>query len=335
MIDTEIEVFRADTRASRGITAERLASVVAFDCDANPVGCVIGHPKSDSPAEGRIAGFRLDGNSLFAQLKGVSQKIVDGIKDNSILNRSMAFFHEDDEANPTPGKLAPRHLGFLGAAAPGIPGMPSLAKAFAFAAEDEAGDNLLVEAAPAPAWIEEPTPTAIIFTAKEPTMSLPDPNAPKTKTADELAFEARQDAFNKRVRAQFEAANNAAVDQLVRETKVLPAEADALKLAFNALDPEAEELTFGAGDKETKATAVSHILSFMATALGKRVPTGERQSPALRFNADPENKPSNMTTANSDAADLTTKANELVKANPSLSFEAAIERVSNGGHLDA
>jgi hypothetical protein len=320
MIDTEIEVFRADTRASRGITTERLASVAAFDCETHPIGCVIGHPKSDSPAEGRITGFRLDGNKLFASLKGVTQKVVDGIKNGSILNRSMAFFGEDDDANPTPGKLAPRHLGFLGGAAPGIPGMTSLSKALAFAADDEAGDNLLIEGDPAPAWIEQPAGTSVIFTAKEPEMSIVDPNAPVEKSPAELAFEARQDEFAKRVRMQFEASNGSAIDALVREGKVLPVEAEGLKLAFNAFDPEAEDLTFGAGDKQTKASAVSHILTFMA-GVPKRVPVDTRLSPNKEFTAGDE-KPKFNTPAEFNAA-----AEKLAKEQ-NLSFEAAAEQLA-------
>lgn len=296
MIDTEIEVFRADTRASRGITAERLASIASFDCAANPIPVVIGHPQSDSPAEGTISGFRLDGAKLFASLKGVSQKVVDGIKSGALLNRSMAFFGEDHEANPTPGKLAPRHLGILGGSAPGIPGMARLAESFgateaalSFAADD--AETLVVEGPPAAAWIETAAPTPIVFTAfqpKEPKMS----GTEKTNeerdaefTARENDLKAREEAAAARIKTQFDAANNAALDGLVREGKVTPAEVDGLKTAFAALDPEGEELTFGAGDKATKATAVGHILSFIA-GVDKRVPIGGRQSPNTQFSAD-------------------------------------------------
>src|SRR5690348_13539215 len=106
--EIELEVFRAGSKASRGITAAQLAEVAAFDCEANPVSGVIGHPKSDSPAEANILGFRLDGNKLFARVANWSDKLVDSIRNKRIVNRSMAFFDPDHEANPTPGKWAPR-----------------------------------------------------------------------------------------------------------------------------------------------------------------------------------------------------------------------------------
>jgi hypothetical protein len=336
MLDTEIEVFRAGTKASRGITADRLASVASFDCTANPVAICIGHPKSDTPAHGTIAGFRLDGNKLFAKLKGVTNDVVEGIKSGKLLNRSMAFFGEDHEANPTPGKLAPRHLGFLGASAPGIPGMSPLSKALAFAAGDD--DNLLVEGEPAEAVVFDapPTPALTIFEAKEAPVMVETTTTPPAKvepTPAELAFKAREDAFAARVKAQFEAANNGAVDTLVREGKVLPAEADNLKLAFNSLDPEAEPLTFGAGDKATTATAVSTILSFMASALpAKRAPIGERLSPSREFTADTGVDKDAPIAA--QAGELTGKARKLMETRPGLTFEAAIEEVSGGGNVD-
>lgn len=325
-MDQEIEVFRADTRASRGITADRLASLATFDCEANPIGLCIGHPESNTPAHGTIAGFRLDGTKLYAKLKGIGSAIIDGVKAGELINRSMAFFHENDEANPTPGKLAPRHLGFLGASAPGIPGMEPLKKALAFAAEDTSA--LLIDGPPAQAWIEEPAGTSVIFTAKEPAMSgtptptpTPTPAPSATPTADELAFKAREDAFAKRVRQQFEASNGATIDGLVREGKVLPAEAADLKIAFNALDPEGEELTFGAGDKTSKATAAGKLLAFMA-GLPKRVPLGDQTSPKVPFEGD----------APKDALSFNARVKKLAEEK-GLTFDAAAEQLAES--LDA
>lgn len=327
MAEIELEVFRGGDRASRGITAERLAALESFDCDANPVPIVIGHPKSDSPAEGLIKGFRLEGSKLFAKLSGLSKTIVDGVRSGKLINRSMAFFPENHESNPTPGKLAPRHLGFLGGSAPGIPGMKPLAKALSFSADDD-DDSLVATEAPAEAIIfaaaedEAPTPVFTVLDPKEPT-NMPDVKTPEQIEADRVAADKaikdRETAFAARVRNQFEAANARAIDALVAEGKVLPAEVDGLKLAFNALDPEAEELTFGAGDKATKATAVSHLFAFMATAIPKRVPLGkDPKSPTEEFNA--EDTPTSP-------EDVTAKATALVKEK-GLTFEAAVAEVT-------
>jgi len=318
----EIEVFRAGSRASRGITAEQLAEVASFDCDANPVGICFGHPKSNDPAAGTIAGFRADGNRLFAKVKAFTDKAVDGIKSGAWINRSMAFFHPDDEANPTPGKFAPRHLGLLGAAAPGIPGMGSLQKALAFAAD---GETLIVDGPPAAAWVEDPTSTDIIFTAPE---AKPEPKA--------MEFTAEQKAENERLKAEadrlkadrlafeaeqttaFESGNASLVAGLVTAGKVLPAEADKLKMVFNALGRDT--LEFSATDKSTPAAALA---SFLGEALTKRVPINDKLSPPTEFSA----KDAPAGNWQSQAADIDGKARQRMKEKPSLDFVAAVEEI--------
>jgi hypothetical protein len=325
MEPTEIEVFRAGTRASRGITPEQIAEVAAFDCDANPIGVCFGHPKSDDPAAGTIQKFRADGHRLFATVKSFTQKAVDGIKSGEWINRSMAFFHPEDVANPTPGKWAPRHLGLLGASAPGIPGMGSLQKALAFAAD---GETLIVEGDPAAAWVEEPVvePTPVIFTAPE---AQPEPHvmeftaeqiaentrlkaeADKLK-ADRLAFEAEQTTA-------FAAGNASIVSGLVAAGKVLPNEADKLKLVFNAFGRDPIE--FSATDKATPASALA---AFLDTALPKRLPIGDRTSPSVEFTA-----PEAGSDWKAQADQIEAKARAKMATRPSLDFAAAVEEVEN------
>jgi hypothetical protein len=175
MKEVELEVFRAGTKASRGITsADIAAAATAYDPDKAPAAICIGHPTSNTPAYGVIAALRADGDRLFATLKDVKDKVVDGIKKGDLLNRSMAFFDKDHESNPVPGTLYPRHLGFLGASAPGIPGLKSIKKALAFSADDE----LEVDGDPAPGIVfesrREPTPT---FTVTEESTVANEPTA--------------------------------------------------------------------------------------------------------------------------------------------------------------
>lgn len=269
-----IEAFRIGGKASRGIKPEHLAEVVDDDFDANPRALCFGHPKDNTPAAGTISGAKLDGNSLLVEVASLTGDAIEGIKSGKWLNRSAAFFDPHHEANPRPGKWTLRHVGLLGASAPGIPNMPSLKQSLAFSAEGDDLDHLEVTGDPADAVIyaAPPTPIHYVFDAKEQTMD------PKEKTPEMLAFEARESEFSARMKRRFEAGNNSAIDALVREGKVLPAEAAGLKTAFNALDPEADEVEFTAGDKTVKQTAVDHLLAFMA-GLGKRVPINERLSP--------------------------------------------------------
>lgn len=325
MDEIEIEVFRADTRASRGITANDIADVAAFDCSANPIGCVVGHPKNDSPAEGTITGFRAEGSSLFAKVAGLSANIVEGIKAKKLLNRSMAFFAPDHSANPTPGKLAPRHLGFLGAAAPGIPGMTPLADAFSFSAE---GD-LVIEGDPAEAIIFTAPATPVITLQEErPAMTDEEKRALEAREAQAAAdAKANEDERNRLAaeRAEFAAkaetsrksANKVRVNGLVTAGKVLPADAPSLEMVFNALDDG--ELEFAADDKGSAADKLVAILSKGAVGPKRErtSPTGEK---TLNFEATGD--------LARDAKSAETAARELMKEDSTLTFSAALARAT-------
>lgn len=320
MKEIELEVFRADTRASRGITSTDIADLAAaYNADENPVAAVIGHPKDDTPAHGVIAAFRAEGNKLFATLKDVSDELVDSIKSSKIINRSMAFFGKDHEANPTPGKLAPRHLGFLGGSAPGIPGMSSLKKALSFSAED---DIIVVDGAPS---------DAIIFEAATPVVSVQEErkSMPQVKTQEELdaEFKAREDAIAAREKAaedrekQFaadaEKAHNAAaaarVDSLVATGKVLPANRDDLVKVFSAL--KGDELEFSADDKSTAGDKLAKIFAAGPDLVDV---SGKSLSPKDKFSAD----------APKSVEDITAAANKLAKEK-GISFSAAVEEIEN------
>lgn len=322
--EIEIEVFRAGTRASRGITIEDIKPLEEFDCEANPVGCVIGHPQSDSPSLGSIRGFRVEGNALFAKLADLKGKLVDGIRDKSLINRSMAFFPADHEANPTPGKLAPRHLGFLGSSAPGIPGMKPLKAAFSF----DAGDDLVINEAPAEAVIfEAPTPVLTIAEEKS-TMTKETEEAIKARedkiAADEKAHAESVAAFNARVETANKAKAKASVATLLGAKKILPADVAALELVFGALDNETE-LEFSADDK---GFASDKLLAIMLKGADVEPAKGDRQ-----VSPDRERKPEFAASGDSakDAKVIARLARERMAADKSLTFEAALELINDEG----
>jgi len=314
-----IEAFRGGTRASRGITAAQLAEVAEDDFEANPRGLCFGHPKNDDPAAGRITGAKVEGNSLFVKVSDLAEKAVEGIKKSEWLNRSAAFFDPHHEANPRPGKWTLRHVGLLGGAAPGIPGMQPLKQAFSFDAE---GGLVANDEPPADALIfgAEPTPVHYVFESKEP--------APVEFTAEQIAendrlkteretLERERQEFAAAQTSQFQAANASIVDGLVAAGKVLPAEAPTLKLAFNALGRE--ELEFGAADKSDKATAATKLAAFLAGALPKRVPVdGDRTSPSGEFSAKEFKTP----------AEFNAAAEKLAK-DEGLTFAAAAEKLAD------
>lgn len=308
----EIEVFRAGTPAANaaGITAADLADVAAFDCAANPVPNVIGHPKTDSPAHGAIRGFRADGNVLFADVpddQAVFKPVLDGIRAKSILNRSMAFWGKWHKSNPTPGKIAPKHLGFLGGAAPGIAGMKPLAESFAFAADD----SLEITGDPAEAVVFDAAPTPVLTVTDDNQAGAAPAATQEPSVATEKEIKDREDAIaarekaaedrEKEFAAKAEEARNAAnlstVERLVADSKVLPADKDDLVAAFNAVDG-GELIAFASDDKKAKASPVSIIAGIMAKA-GNVVPTGE-DPVSPQFTADGEGKPGELEKVRAD-----------------------------------
>jgi hypothetical protein len=322
MIEKEIELFRVGGTASRGITPEILAEVATQDCEANPAAICFGHPKSDTPAAGIVKKLRAVGNSLFGTVK-LNDVAQTGVAKDEWINRSAAFFDPTHEANPRPGKWSFRHLGLLGAAAPGIPGMGTLQKALAF---DAASDELTVDGDPADAVIFSgaPTPVHYVFDSKEPTVmadKTPEQLAADFAERERLQTE-RENAFAARLKSERETANAAIVAGLVTAGKVLPAEVKDLETVFNALG--GDELTFSA---DRKGSGPAELGAFLAKALSKRLPVDEqRRSPSREFDA---------TGASAKTpGQLTADARALMKADASLTFEAAIELVSDGGKVD-
>lgn len=300
-MEIEVEAFRADTKASQGVTSADLAEcALLYDADKAPAPLVFGHPKSDSPALGLVKSARAEGNKLFLKVANIADSVVQGVKERRILGRSVAFWHPNHPSNPNPGKLSLRHLGLLGGQAPAIAGMPALR----FSA-----DETLLEGDEGPA-------DALIFeveTLEKPTGLQPvteDPPAPKKdepmpKTAAELEAELatanaatlaaekerddlkaaetkRATEFAAAETARREGENKVVLDKAVEEGKVLPTERDDLAKVFEALPTQA--LVFSVGEKEPR-----EVLAAFVAGLPKRAPVGSGpvvEAKPYEFDAD-------------------------------------------------
>ncbi|MBZ9610800.1 hypothetical protein [Rheinheimera maricola] len=94
---------------------------------------VIGHPGMDAPAYGLVKSLSLDKTILQAEPMDVEPQFAEMVNNKRFPKISSSFFTPDNPANPTPGKWYLRHVGFLGAAAPAVPGL----KMAQFAADDD------------------------------------------------------------------------------------------------------------------------------------------------------------------------------------------------------
>lgn len=124
-----LEIFRAGThKDSEGrewtFTKEQMAeSVAAYDPVVFAAPLVIGHPKMEDPAYGLVKSINLDGDLVVAEPMDVEPQFAAMVNEKRFPKMSASFFPPTHSANPKPGVWYLRHVGFLGAAAPAIPGL--------------------------------------------------------------------------------------------------------------------------------------------------------------------------------------------------------------------
>ncbi len=84
---------------------------------------VVGHPKSDHPAYGWVSSLKVEGGKLLADADQVELQFAEMVKAGRFKKVSITLFSPRAQGNPTPGKYYLKHVGFLGAAAPAVPGL--------------------------------------------------------------------------------------------------------------------------------------------------------------------------------------------------------------------
>lgn len=102
---------------------------------------VVGHPKDNAPAYGWVESARRTGDRLMLKLRDVQDSFVNTLKEGLFKKRSIALFPD----------MNIRHLGFLGAAQPAVPGLADVkfeaddkALSFEFVLEDTSEDIELI-----------------------------------------------------------------------------------------------------------------------------------------------------------------------------------------------
>ncbi|WP_310620894.1 hypothetical protein [Flexibacterium corallicola] len=126
-----IEVFKPGTfTAMSGVsfsaTAEDLKALAGrYDAAKHPVPVVIGHPTTDTPAYGWVKEFAYDDETerLIAEIGELEPSFSEAVSEGRYKRISMSFYKEGSTANPAGDALYPKHVGFLGAAPPAVPGL--------------------------------------------------------------------------------------------------------------------------------------------------------------------------------------------------------------------
>ncbi|MEP3298558.1 MAG: hypothetical protein ABJO27_19150 [Pseudoruegeria sp.] len=306
--NARIEVFRPGTftpSAGKPIefsTADLKAIADAYDPDSSPAPIVVGHPNMDAPAYGWIKGLEFDEQSerLFADLHEIEPQFADLVKQGRYKKVSMAFFAPTQSANPNPGAWYPKHVGFLGGAAPAVSGLKnvefSTEEAVTFTADfgergfeeaasllrslrewmiDRFGKEEADEVLPTYKieWlgdteIETPEPARFADPKPQPAPEKKPKKEPVvTKETDEAAFAAREAKLKareieiaKKEKEQAHEGNVSFAEGLVETGKLLPVNKDKVVAVLDALPPEAS-VTFADGeDKIPPADAIRDIL---------------------------------------------------------------------------
>jgi len=99
--------------------------VDSYDPDVSEAPLVVGHPKTDAPAYGWAKALRADNGILFAEPHQVEAQFAGLVNAGRLKKISASIYLRDTPGNPKPGKLYLKHIGFLGAQAPAVKGLPS------------------------------------------------------------------------------------------------------------------------------------------------------------------------------------------------------------------
>lgn len=126
-----IEVFRPGTftpmqGGSISYSAADLrAAADAYDKDAAPAPVVVGHPSTDAPAYAWAQSFEYDASAgrLYADVGEINPSFAEAVRKGTYKKVSLSFHRPDSSANPVPGTWYPKHIGFLGGAAPAVTGL--------------------------------------------------------------------------------------------------------------------------------------------------------------------------------------------------------------------
>ncbi|MGB0747175.1 MAG: hypothetical protein ACPGO3_00370 [Magnetospiraceae bacterium] len=272
-----------------------------YDPSIHEAPIVIGHPVGDAPAYGWVGDVMFDDAGLHATPKEVDAQFEEMVAAGKFKKVSASFYTPEASANPVPGSLYLRHLGFLGAQPPAVKGLKPIefsggnegVVTIEFAddadpSQENAGlvvrmlrDICSLLAGDVSPTFTEPADGGTPPEQEETPVSDPDDAAKKaeldTREADlakrQQEQEVREAAFAER---QAVAAAQADLSGLVKTGKVLPAEVEGLASFMAKLDDK-EVISFAEGE-DGKATPRAFFKGFL-NGLPKRVDYSEVAAP--------------------------------------------------------
>lgn len=279
-----LEIFKAgdwttmDGQQLSFSAADLQATVDAYDPALFAAPLVVGHPKHDDPAYGQVRALSVANQKLLAEHEHVEPAFAEMVNAKRFPKISASFFTPTSPGNPKPGVWYLRHVGFLGAAAPGVTGL----KQASFS--DNAEGVVTVEfASSEPATThQEKTP---VKTAEQQTAEFAAQQAELTRKSADIA--AREKALQeKESKARTDEIASFA-EQLVNDGKVLPREQAGL-VAFMAHLDDTDTVSFAADSGEVKKPSGEWLREFLKD-LPQRVDFSERAGTDKQLDATTAN----------------------------------------------
>ena len=245
-----IEIFRPGTFTDmHGQThsfsrADLAAAAAAYDPAVDQAPIVIGHPQLDTPAYGWIDRLEMDGDRLVAVPVDVEPAFAEAVRTKRYKKISASWYPPASGANPKPGSLYLKHVGFFGAHPVAVKGLRH-----ASFSQDQADESFTI---PQPDNLEtkeipmaEPTDRTAEFAERETALDTRN----STLDAREAAIDARERTAKEEAKAALHAANLSFAEGLSAAGKLAPAGKD---LIVNLMDGLAtlEVQSFGEANGE-------------------------------------------------------------------------------------
>ncbi|OCG02919.1 hypothetical protein A9G12_08295 [Gilliamella sp. wkB112] len=260
----------------------------SYDPSLSEAPMVIGHPKLTAPAYGWAKSFQIKDGLVYAETGQVNPEFAEAFNSGAYKKRSLSIYLPDSPGNPKPGHYYARHIGFLGAAAPAIKGLPDASFAesigelgaaeFAMPFDDSIIDTLKslreyliekegIEKADQiiPTWRIESLPVQEDFKVNELTQESSMIKTDEVNFAEQqAAIDVKSAELNKRERALLEKEQTnrriefaSFADELVKSGKLLPTHKTTVVEVFMALG--SEPISFAEGDVTVNNSPVDLI----------------------------------------------------------------------------
>lgn len=291
------------------------ATAAAYDPASDPAPLVIGHPRLDDPAYGWVDSLTVEDGVLVATPAKIEASFAETVRAGRYAKVSARFYPPEHPANPKPGVWYLKHIGFLGAHAPGIKGLGTVQ----FSEGDDDGVATIDFSHNQEGNMK--TPEEVSFAER---MTALDDR--------EKALEQREQLIGQKEEEQRKAAiqvihdgNVSFAESLVSEMKLAPAGKDLLIGVLDHLDATAV-VSFGEAGEMAPAAALKKLLTSATPLLelGERgqKPKGDQSYVSFAapdgYEVDPEK------------ADLHARATKIQQDNPDLSWMACVQRAQAG-----